>query len=127
MPSDIAASAVVKQAFEDSSPLSYFSVENPFLTPWKFVTQALSDQSPKPLRLVTLAEWLEHIRKSKPDPNEVPASKLLEFYETQGGPLGTGLGWERSVKVAPELAAGPISRELVGVYIVYQQEKSGQR
>jgi hypothetical protein len=124
VPSDIAASAIVKQAFEDCSPLEYFSVESPYPTPWNVIVQALSAVSPKPLRPVTFAAWLEHIRKSNPDPKEVPAAKLLDFYQglAQGGPGMAALGWDKSAKLAPELAFGEITGRLVENYVRYQQE-----
>jgi hypothetical protein len=92
------------------------------------VNQALSAVSPKQLRFIPLAAWLEHIRKTNPDPREVPATKLLDFYESRflGAPVTAALGWEKSVKLAPELGAGPISVELVKKYILHQQQKSGK-
>jgi hypothetical protein len=82
--------------------------------------------SPKPLRFVTLAAWLEHIRKSNPDPKEVPATKLLDFYghHAQAGETAAALAWEKSVQFTPELTVGPITNELVTKYVLYQVEKA---
>lgn len=126
MPSDVAASAILKQTFGSTSALEYFHVENTVSTPWKDIAQAASTSSPHPLRLVSLIAWLEHITRSKFDPEEMPATRLLDFFlgVAQGDDTTVALGWQRSVKIAPELAVGPITVELVKKYVLFQVEKS---
>ncbi|KAF8526258.1 male sterility protein-domain-containing protein [Hysterangium stoloniferum] len=123
IPCDVGASALIKQAFCDKTNLHYFSVENPFLTPWNVVIEALSVTSPKPLRLVPFATWLDYIKGTKLDPQEVPAVRLIDFFSARTTPTSrAALGWDDSVKITPELAMGPISVELMKRYILYQQQ-----
>jgi hypothetical protein len=87
--------------------------------------KALSAVSPKPLCLVTLAAWIEHIRTFNPEPKEVPATKLLDFYQQQQEIGQTAaLACDKSVSLASELAMGPISDELVEKYVLYQRERA---
>jgi len=88
---------------------------------WNVIVQALSAVSPKPLRPVTLPAWIEHTRKSNPDPKVVPAIKLLKLYHKQAHEEGltVALAWAKSVTLAPEFAMGPINRELAEKYVVY--------
>ncbi|KAF8496036.1 hypothetical protein JB92DRAFT_2991783 [Gautieria morchelliformis] len=122
VPTDIAASVIINEAFQDDTPLQYFAVENPTLTPWATVAGALSSASPKPLKHVSIAAWVEHIRKSNPDPGQVPAVRLLDFYQGMAGGVNTrsALGWEHSVRVAPALAVGRLDEELVAKYVKWQ-------
>ena len=68
--------------------------------------------------------WLEHIRKSNPDPADVPAVRLLDFFQglaAEENPL-SALGWEKSVRVAPELTVGRLDEELIKKYVKWQLE-----
>ncbi|KAF8508271.1 male sterility protein-domain-containing protein, partial [Gautieria morchelliformis] len=124
VPTDIAASVIIKQAFQDDTPLQYFAVENPTPTPWSTIVSALSSESPKPLQHVSMAAWVEYIQKSSPDPETVPAVRLLEFYQgiTGGEHSPSILGWEKSIRVAPELAVGKLDADLVAKYVKWQLE-----
>jgi hypothetical protein len=122
VPSDIAASVIMKQTFLSNSSLESFHVENPVATQWKAIAQAVSNYFlPHPLRLVGLKPWLEHITAQDVDLEKVPAVRLLDFYhqvaESNASPA---LGWQRSVQVAPELAVGPMTPSLVEKYVAYQ-------
>ncbi|KAF8492941.1 male sterility protein-domain-containing protein [Gautieria morchelliformis] len=122
VPTDIAASVIIKEAFQDDTPLQYFAVENPTPTPWSTIVSALSSESPKPLQHVSMAAWVEYIQKSNPDPETVPAVRLLEFYQgmTGGEHSPSILGWEKSIRVAPELAVGKLDADLVAKYVKWQ-------
>lgn len=124
VPSDIAASVIIKQIFGSTSNLEYFHVESPTATPWKSIAQAASDASPhRSLRFISLTAWLEHVAaQGVKAEKEVPAVRLLEFFHgmAQNNSAAT-LGWERSVQVAPELAVGPVTPELVKKYVAYRQ------
>jgi hypothetical protein len=113
---------LIDEAFQDDTPLQYFAVENPTLTPWATVVGALSSASPKSLKHVSMAAWVEHIRKSNPDPGLVPAVRLLDFYQEMAGGVNarSALGWEHSVRAAPELAVGRLDEELVAKYVKWQ-------
>ncbi|KAF8512516.1 hypothetical protein JB92DRAFT_3096781 [Gautieria morchelliformis] len=124
VPTDIAASVIIKEAFQDDTPLQYFAVENPTPTPWSTIVGALSSESPKPLKHVSMAAWVEYIHKSNPDPETVPAVRLLEFYQgmTGGERSPSILGWAKSVRAAPELAVGRLDENLVAKYVKWQLE-----
>ncbi|KAF8525682.1 male sterility protein-domain-containing protein [Gautieria morchelliformis] len=125
VPTDIAASVIIKEAFQDDTPLQYFAVENPTPTPWATIIGALSSESSKPLKHVSMAAWVEYIQKSNPDPETVPALRLLEFYQgiTDGKHSPSILAWEKSIRVAPELAVGRLDADLVAKYVKWQLER----
>ena len=121
VPSDIAASAILKQTFGSTSSLEYFHIENPVTTEWEHIARAVSASSPHPLRLVSLDTWLEHITTQDMDVERVPAVRLLDFFQgmADSGPV-TALGWQRSIALSPELDVGPVTAQLVGKYVGYQ-------
>ncbi|KAF8461661.1 hypothetical protein JB92DRAFT_3137078 [Gautieria morchelliformis] len=96
VPTDIAASVIIKEAFQDNTALQYYA-----------------------------AAWVEHIRGSNPDPLQVPAVRLLDFYQemADGANGRSTLGWERSLRVAPELAVGRPDEELMAKYVKWQIER----
>lgn len=126
IPSDIAASAILKQVFSSASALEYFHVENTYPTAWKDVAEAVSYSSPRPLRPLGFTAWLEQTKTSKRDPEDVPAIKLLDVFRgvAQGGNALAALSCQVSAKVAPELAFGPMTGELLKKYVLYQLQKS---
>ena len=121
VPSDVAASVIVKQTFGSSATLEHFHVENPVATQWEDIAQAVSAYSPHPLRLVSLTAWLEHVAAQDVDVERIPAVVLLDYFHgvANSGP-NVVLGSRRSVEVAPELAIGPVTAQLVGKYVSYQ-------
>lgn len=111
----------MKQTFGSSSNLEYFHIENPTATSWGSIAQAASDASPRPLRLVSFTEWLGHVAAQDVDVEKVPAVRLLDFFhgvaQTNSAPA---LGWQHTMQVAPELAVGPVTAQLVHKYLAYQ-------
>ncbi|KIJ37204.1 hypothetical protein M422DRAFT_232000 [Sphaerobolus stellatus SS14] len=132
MPSDIAASAIVKQSFFDSEPLQYFSIENPFPTRNDEITAAIIANATKPMRGLHWEKWLEYLENGDFDPRKVPGVLLVFIFRERWSKAAqsAAMGWNRSVKVAPELIVpelsnGPLAREMISRYIKYWMARSG--
>jgi len=122
VPVDIAASALIKQTFvETELILRYYSVENPFPTSWELVLSSLSKHSPQPLRIVPTLEWFDMVRQINANQRKLTVVKLLPLFMGRNStPKIASLGWNNSVKVAPELASAYPTAGLMDKYILYQ-------
>ncbi|KIJ26117.1 hypothetical protein M422DRAFT_272859 [Sphaerobolus stellatus SS14] len=131
-PSDVAASAILKQSFVDSEPLQYFSVDNPFPTHMDEITAAISVISPNlsfPVRKMHWTKWLEYLEEGDFDPRLVPGVLLVSVFRDgmTNATRNASMGWNKSVKVAPELANGPVGREMILKYIRYWMAMTGNK
>jgi hypothetical protein len=72
-----------------------------------------------------MAAWVDHMRTTNPDPGIVPAVRLLDFYHgiTSSGHARSALGWEKSLRVAPELAVGRLDDDLIAKYVKWQIDR----
>lgn len=125
IPCDIAASAVIKQAFHNSSALQYFSIENPYPIDWRIVESAIEEECRKRPNYISYRLYTNNVKKSLLESEEVPILQLIDFLESiwNNFPAKTAaLGWNKSVEVAPELKFH-YTKEHIKKYIRYQQMK----
>ncbi|KAF8501962.1 hypothetical protein BU17DRAFT_58804 [Hysterangium stoloniferum] len=120
LPSDIAASAILRQTLESIKPLEYFHVDNPTPTPWLNVAQAIATYSPTPLQLVDFSRWLSRVGSDELDAERVPAKRLLDFFQSLVHTHTAPLAYDRSAKVAPEILVGEINGALIKKFVEYQ-------
>ncbi|GJJ15517.1 putative secondary metabolism biosyntheticenzyme [Clathrus columnatus] len=124
LPTDIGSLAVIQQTIKSSDNLEYFHVENTAATPWNEMVeavQAIAQQ--RPLKIVSLESWLSHISSQADivDPVKVPAIHLLDFYrEAFKNEVSVRLETKHSVQIAPEIAYGVLSKELLQKYVAFQ-------
>ncbi|KIJ26116.1 hypothetical protein M422DRAFT_272858 [Sphaerobolus stellatus SS14] len=128
-PSDIAASAIVKQSFVDNQPLQYFSIDNPFPTHTQEISAAILAHASQPMRGLHWTKWLEYLEEGDFDPRVVPGVLLVWIFRERWtkAAQSAAMGWNESVKVAPELANGPVERTMISRYIRYWMAKTGNK
>ncbi|KAF8524890.1 hypothetical protein BU17DRAFT_63062 [Hysterangium stoloniferum] len=78
--------------------------------------------SPDPFHFVSYAQLFEVLQDADLDPKLAPMISLLSFYKDRWDAYSesAALGWNKSVKLAPELAKGPLTVEMIIRYIQYQ-------
>lgn len=116
------ARAILSLSFHGSAQaLEYYHVDNPDITPWRDISEALAARMDDPIRPVPMKDWLEEVRTRSQDSHletdKVPAARLLNFFEDEIS--APALDVSRSLTVAPELRFGSIERPLIERYLEY--------
>ncbi|KZS94473.1 hypothetical protein SISNIDRAFT_453395 [Sistotremastrum niveocremeum HHB9708] len=122
IPADVTARAILSLSFHDSAQaLEYYHVDNPDVTPWRDISEALAARMDDKIRPVSMKDWLEEVRTrsqgSNLETDKVPAARLLNFFEDEIS--APALDVSKSLTVAPELRFGSIERPLIEKYLEY--------
>ncbi|KZS90163.1 acetyl-CoA synthetase-like protein [Sistotremastrum niveocremeum HHB9708] len=122
IPADVTAHVIISLSFNPAAKaLDYFHLENPDVTPWENICLVLRSHGSREIHSVPMKDWITEVRRRSQDPNfnaaDIPASRLLEFFETEASiPV---LDVAESLKVAPELRIGSIPPSLIEKYLDY--------
>jgi hypothetical protein len=99
--------------------LQYYHLENPTSTPWSTVADGISQYRSNNLPQISLREWISKVNEYGVENAErIPAIRLMDFFEKlEEFP---GLNVTNTLKIAPEVDYGSITKNDITRYLDYQ-------